>query len=180
MSRAWAPKMAPYCRPSLSLTACWLLARPRRRPRPGPGAAGALPPRADRLSTKRWGMRNPSVSSTRAGPMATPGETGMPRLISMKRSEIPNPASRLQRPSSQSRPPLGWHFLGLWLQTWAGGPFAYPFAGKGSSVSSSNEGERMNAVSASRAACASGPGLRRSIRCPVRRPGSSVPAGSCR
>src|SRR5438132_9998705 len=32
---------------------------------------------------KRWGMRNPSVSSTRAGPMTTPGETGVPRLISM-------------------------------------------------------------------------------------------------
>ena len=34
-------------------------------------------------ATVRWGMRNQSVSSTRAGPMATPGETGMPRLISM-------------------------------------------------------------------------------------------------
>src|SRR5262245_15106600 len=32
---------------------------------------------------KRWGMRNPSVSTTSAGPMATPGETGMPRLISI-------------------------------------------------------------------------------------------------
>src|SRR5438105_4012760 len=28
-------------------------------------------------------MRNPSVSTTSAGPMATPAETGMPRLISM-------------------------------------------------------------------------------------------------
>ena len=33
---------------------------------------------------KRWGMRNHSVSSTRAGPMATPGETAIPRLISMR------------------------------------------------------------------------------------------------
>ena len=33
--------------------------------------------------TKRCGMRNHSVSSTSAGPMATPGETAMPRLISM-------------------------------------------------------------------------------------------------
>ena len=34
-------------------------------------------------STKRWGMRNHSVSSTKAGPMATPGETAIPRLMSM-------------------------------------------------------------------------------------------------
>src|SRR6516162_2309464 len=32
---------------------------------------------------KRRGMRMPSVSTTRAGPMATPGETGMPLLISI-------------------------------------------------------------------------------------------------
>src|SRR5262245_32629515 len=34
-------------------------------------------------STWRWGMRYHSVSRTRAGPIATPAETGMPRLISM-------------------------------------------------------------------------------------------------
>ena len=80
--RAWAPKMAPYWTPSLALTAS-CVSRVSR-------AASSRAWRTRRTSsstssgpTKRWGMRNHSASSTRAGPMATPGETAIPRLISM-------------------------------------------------------------------------------------------------
>ncbi len=85
MSRAWAAKMAPYCLPSFSLMASADWRGRRRRRRRGPRAGGRSRSRSIALVDELRGMRMPSVSSTRAGPMATPGETGMPRLISMSR-----------------------------------------------------------------------------------------------
>src|SRR5947209_2059742 len=81
ISIACASKMAPYCLPSWS----WM-ARSEARA----SAAAAMARRSRPISasswvasTTRWGMRYHSVSSTRAGPMATPADTGIPRLISM-------------------------------------------------------------------------------------------------
>src|SRR4051812_17797654 len=42
---------------------------------------------------KRWGMRYHSVSRTRAGPIATPGETAIPRLISMPPPRVRSPTA---------------------------------------------------------------------------------------
>src|SRR4051794_5668075 len=81
---AWALKMLPMSRPSRAVS--------RWRVSWASAAAASRAWRSRAISsgtwsgaTVRWAIRTPSVSSTRAGPMAAPGETGMPRLISIRR-----------------------------------------------------------------------------------------------
>src|SRR5688500_10934874 len=55
-------------------------------------------------STYRCGMRYHSVSRTRAGPIATPADTGIPRLMSIPERDLVLPAAaRPGRPSALRR-----------------------------------------------------------------------------